>query len=565
MKKHSSAIFVCLIVCVLFYAIPAMAQPQWVWAKNGNANVSAVTTDQSGNIYATGNFEADTIYFGTTMLTNPVGTFYHRNFFLVKYDKLGNVLWATSAQYEYAMNDYFEIYPAGLTTDAGGNIYISGTLRCDAVMFGTIPVSALGPHVSQFFVKYNSDGTALWVKEGFTNHYSSTSTIATDNQNHVYFAGNYNETLTLNGVNLSGPEAASCMYLMRTDTNGNLQWIKTTIGPSQCKVALNNLNQPVIAGQFNDTFMAGSVMVTTNNNYHFFVATMDTAGSFLWAKTGVEIPYSRTIFIATDTSGNTFIAGCYDRDTVQFGTVVLTKPATDSTDIFLAKYDATGNCAWAQTAQGSLVDNITAIACDPHNNLYITGTFQSPEINFQGNILHNFAPDSTNNYDFFVVRYDESGNVVWAMENGGIGWNSPTCITVGGSENELYVAGAFYGSPSLVLGTDTVFCQPVTYYSTNMFIGRLGDFTAVTNTDHVADIIRAYPNPASNEITIETTDEQLIAVTLYDMIGRTIHCPFHTMGKNEATMNLRSILPGTYIVQVQSEGGRYSLPLQVMR
>src|SRR5688572_24937518 len=74
-----------------------------IWAKSAGGNMNdraqSVVTDESGNIYITGYFESASIDFDSATLTNTSAL--GSDIFLVKYNSLGDVMWAKSAGGNY--------------------------------------------------------------------------------------------------------------------------------------------------------------------------------------------------------------------------------------------------------------------------------------------------------------------------------------------------------------------------------------------------------------------------------------------------------------------------------
>ena len=86
-------------------------------------------------------------------------------------------------------------------------------------------------------------------------------------------------------------------------------------------------------------------------------------------------------------------------------------------DVFLAKYDTSGNLVWVTLGGGDLLDQANDIATDANGTSYVAGAIQT-------NSLHptaqfgNFTLTGKGDYDWLLVKYDAFGNVVWA-KNGG--------------------------------------------------------------------------------------------------------------------------------------------------
>src|ERR1035437_397511 len=83
------------------------------------------------------------------------------------------------------------------------------------------------------------------------------------------------------------------------------------------------------------------------------------APSWAWAKSGDGTNDDGAYSIATDASGNVFIAGGFSSPTITFGTYTLTN--NGSYDMFLVKYDPSGNVMWAKSAGGANSDVINGI------------------------------------------------------------------------------------------------------------------------------------------------------------------------------------------------------------
>ena len=92
-------IFITFLFVSFFITIQAQIA-NWQWAKSivGGLEPMAVSVDSNGNTFVTGYFQSPTITLGNITLTNvnnsPDQTW---DFFIAKYDTAGNVIWAKSA------------------------------------------------------------------------------------------------------------------------------------------------------------------------------------------------------------------------------------------------------------------------------------------------------------------------------------------------------------------------------------------------------------------------------------------------------------------------------------
>ncbi|TAL61785.1 MAG: hypothetical protein EPN85_04025, partial [Bacteroidetes bacterium] len=198
---------------------------------------------------------------------------------------------------------------------------------------------------------------------------------------------------------------------------------------------------------FSAAITFGAVTLTNNAFGSFYIVKFDPSGNVLWAKnsssavsgSGSTMAYS----VAVDAAGNIYAGGQYNAVPVIFGSITL--PNAGSLDAFLVKYDASGNLLWAKSAGGMYEDRCMATAVDASGNVYITGYFQDVSITFGSNTLTHVGPAGFGESNLFFVKYDASGNVLWAK---GAGSNNVlgNGLALSPSGNDVYLIGGFRGS-----------------------------------------------------------------------------------------------------------------------
>ncbi len=84
--------------------------------------------------------------------------------------------------------------------------------------------------------------------------------------------------------------------------------------------------------------------------------------SFRWVQSagGTNSDYGQSI--AVDASGNSYVTGYFYSPTITFGTTTLTNASSGTADMFVVKYDASGNVVWAKSAGGTSMDFGNSIA-----------------------------------------------------------------------------------------------------------------------------------------------------------------------------------------------------------
>lgn len=138
--------------------------------------------------------------------------------------------------------------------------------------------------------------------------------------------------------------------------------------------------------------------------------------SRIWASYygGSSLEYGFSM--STDTFGNVYIAGPTASTSGIASGGFQNTYGGGSYDAFLAKFDAAGNRLWATYYGGTSVDMGHAITNDQAGNVYLTGkTSSASGISFNG--FQNTNGGGL--YDAFLVKFDSSGNRLWATYYGG--------------------------------------------------------------------------------------------------------------------------------------------------
>lgn len=251
-------------------------------------------------------------------------------------------------------------------------------------------------------------------------------------------------------------------------------WVRNTLNGidiTYTAVATDNTNHFIYCA---GSYQSGYFDVGTGKQYNasigthdIFVVKYDEGGNAIWAKSLGGFGDDHATGIACDGSGNIFITGYFDSDSMQMGTTVLhDTSATQLTYGFVAKMDGAGSIQWCKGAYstGGMVQ-CNAITTDTYGNAYITGTFL---LNAH---FGNFAANSGFG-GLFAVKYDNAGNEIWENNsftypgNGGTATGEAIAIDkdfnciVSGS----YVDTAlFVGIPSLpqsnVAFSDRIVCK----------------------------------------------------------------------------------------------------------
>lgn len=320
------------------------------------ANLQAVTDNGQITLSWDAKTDADfyNIYFGTSPVTTSTGT---------------QISGITSTSHS----------PAGLTSGLK-YYFIVTAVNADGESFASGNVSAYaGLLINQIGTAYTDWG----------------NDIAVDSSGNSYLSG-----YTRGDLAGTGYAGSNDVFVAKYDNSGNQLWLRqigTTSSDSANSIAVDTNGNSYVTG---DTW--GDLAGSGNIGYgDAFIAKYDTSGNLLWIRqfgtSSTEYGYG----VAVDTGGNSYVVGRTSGNIAGTG-------SAGSDDVFITKYDASGNQLWIKQFGTTYSDWGNDIAVDANGNSYLTG--HTP-----GDLAGTGYPGS---YDGFVAKYDTSGNPLWVRQFG---------------------------------------------------------------------------------------------------------------------------------------------------
>jgi hypothetical protein len=401
-----------LFLLLLIYGFGLANNPTAVWINTfnspNNQTITKTLTDSKGNVYLIGTFTSSLTFGSYTIYSSGI-----QNLYIVKYDSSGKFIWAKN---DCTGEGGLNLNSAAI--DKSDNILLCGSFYSNQKSFGSIVLSNPNPSgpTKYFVVKYNSDGNVIWAKGNSTTIlYTSAESVCADQFGNIYFTGTFQD----NSISL-GP------FIL----------IKST---------------------------------TEHNNTDGFIVKTDASGNYLWATrfSGDISEFAKNII--TDPSGNVIIAGIFNGTYADFGNVRLNNASyIGYADLFLAKYDSSGEFIWARGALGGRCEP-TSLNIDQVGNIYIGGQFISNQIKFDQFVLTNSKSLNYNDWKGFMAKFTPNGNAILAKQSSDetVGdLNSSMCIDKYGF---IYSTG-YFTSSTLTLdnikltksdqtGQDMYFCK----------------------------------------------------------------------------------------------------------
>lgn len=213
-------------------------------------------------------------------------------------------------------------------------------------------------------------------------------------------------------------------FLVKVDPSGNGVWsrqIGTNKEDTASTVVVDGSDNIYICGG-----TMGSLGAPVVGQRDAFLMKLDASGNELWSQQfGVSTEFTRSRAMAVDITGNVYVAGST--------TGSLAAPNAGRDDVFLTKYDTSGNEVWSRQFGSVEYDWCSGAAVDDSGNVYITGTTK-------GSLRGPISGGS----DAFLIKFDPTGNELWSTQFGTTESDSTSSVVVD-SNNNVFVTGGTSG------------------------------------------------------------------------------------------------------------------------
>lgn len=295
--------------------------------------------------------------------------------------------------------------PNAIAVDKEGNVFVTGT-------------SPSAGFTSEDYatIKYNSEGTQLWVSRynGTGSSIDKAYAIVIDSVDNVIVTGG------------SWGLGTNYDYLtIKYTPLGDTLWTRRYNGPKNgydiaYSIALDDSGNIFITGESEGTIGTHGIF----EDYATIKYNPD--GVFQWAAryNGPAGDYDRTNSISVDDAGNVYVTGISDG-----GSSGSSMPHLDCTTI---KYNAAGIAQWVRIYNGTTNSNDEGkmIKTDTLGNVFVTG----------------YSTGDSSAVDYVTICYSSSGDTIWTSRYNGKGnsadvANALICDNLG----NVFVTGKSYG------------------------------------------------------------------------------------------------------------------------
>lgn len=306
---------------------------------------------------------------------------------------------------DVAMSSDGDVYTCGYFNDGGnfGSIFVPGNPTKDA-----------------YVAKQDEYGNFIWVRSVDSGADDRALGVCVDKDDNIIATGTYWITTTIDTFQLQGSN--DHCFVVKYDPQGNVIWAICGGGEGDdhgydvvtdangtiyiTGFLTNHWAPPVCTATF------GSLPQFTYSDSIAFVACISSGGVWQWVRTFDGCDEQRDNDIAVDNQGGVYVCGGFYGANREFGSVQLNATGRD---IFVIKYDTSGNFQWVRQVGGDEDDRANGITVGADSMIYVTGEFRD-EVEFGDDDLNNNG--GPGGKDIFVAKIDPDGNWIWATKAG---------------------------------------------------------------------------------------------------------------------------------------------------
>ena len=449
-------------------------ETEWVKTIEGTKAeyIESVTATPDGGYIAGGTFLSKSINLGNGINLSNDGI---TNGMIIKYSSEGNAEWAKAIN----GNKNNSIKTVSATKDGGciaGGSFDSSSLELE----NGITLNNKG-NDDAMLIKFNSSGEIEFAKAiGGTDNDYIKSAKGTSDGGYIIGGSFTSSSLELEtGVTLSNKGSENGI-IAKYNQDGKIEWAKV-IGDEKNEsiesVIETNNGDYIAVGEFktSNLDLENDITISSTNEEKStgMIIKYSQTGEIKSAKaiggTGDDYIYS----VAEISDGAYIIGGEYNSNSINLenGISLSNKGTEYSSDAMIIKVEKTelSKPIVIQTQEigGTGDDRINSIAATTDGGYVAGGYFQSSSIDLGNNIILN-NQGTISFTDGMVVKYSSSGEVEWAKEVGGEGYDE--VLSVSATTDGGCIVGGHFLSDSIDLGNDISLRNKNNFYPDGMLI-----------------------------------------------------------------------------------------------
>ncbi|MFP9100643.1 T9SS type A sorting domain-containing protein [Flavobacterium sp. RHBU_24] len=424
-----------------------------------------------------------------------------------------------------------------VTTDAEGNIYAVGNFN-QSILLDGIQLSSDATTWPSFFAKFDPQGNVLWAQA--IDAYASSVTGIKISGDYFYLTGNYVDSDGFNLGTFPIGAAESDMFIAKFTLDGTAVWAHNFNGGiivNSTSVDADALGNVYVSGSaYGNVILNGSTIESYGNNDGILLK-FNSDGVLSWGRTFGSEGGDTATNVKADDSGNIYVSTAAEASPFNINNQTI--ELYGMRNHIISKLDALGNYIWTKLVGGNIYDIFNSLELDSQGGIYATG--HSFSTLFYENGQQEEFP--VNSHHFVVLHMTDEGEVQWIKTNS-VSSNSELYAMAMSNTNELYICGAYTGDINFDGFTAN---SPIFSGITAKLTGE----TLVTGQNTLTTQSVIYPNPVKDIINIAGIDDGPFIIS--DVTGRIV-----SQGQiNNSTINVLAFPSGVYLLNLGNRNTKF--------
>ncbi|HRH51034.1 MAG TPA: T9SS type A sorting domain-containing protein [Panacibacter sp.] len=302
-------------------------------------------------------------------------------------------------------------------------------------------------------------------------------------------------------------------------------------------------------------------------NCDYWLVKVDPSGNKIWDKTigGIVSDYASE---TRQTFDRGYITGGYSNSPISFNKSGLWKGWMD---YWIVKTDSLGIEKWDKTFGGNLNDVLSSIQQTADSGYIVGGTSNS-------DISNSKSENSKGLQDYWILKLDTLGKIVWDKTIGGSGVDRLTAIReisrgeyiLGGTSNSPVSGDKTQATVGATGANDywivRLTSQPVTRPAKFKTAGSETTAATASTIINVNSLtMQASPNPTKGVVTLtySSNDNKKISLKVYDNNGKIVASNTLPTSKSNYSLDISRQPAGTYYVAISS--GKSSVTRKIIK
>jgi hypothetical protein len=286
-----------------------------------------------------------------------------------------------------------------------------------------------------YLLRLDWEGQKVWDRSYGGNYSDQLYSLEQTADNGFILAGTSYSSAS--GDKTSPGYGYSDFWIVRTDASGNKLWEKSFGGTVGDNLVAGKVisDGGFILGGYSQSPPSGNKSATNFGADDFWVLRLDAEGNKIWERSFGGSASDYLLAVQQTADGGFLLGGSSSSEPGGNKTA----PAHGQYDFWLVRLDALGNKLWDRSYGGDSFDEMRGLLIAPNGDILLAGSSFS-------DVSGNRTAPGFGSGDFWVLRVDPDGNILWQAAYGGTSYEQLFNAAPAPGETFL-LCGASYSGP----------------------------------------------------------------------------------------------------------------------